>query len=92
MEGSAFRLLGYLQREEAALSGSAPGGEVWPVELEQPGQGQEQRTVCGGRHLVTVVQLVLKQGNPSHTSCPVQLGHGPGAWALHTRDTQSLPH
>lgn len=70
MDGSAFRLLGYLQREEAALRALPHVGQVFLVELEQPGQGQERRTVCGGRHLVVTVQFACREaGQSTHVSC-----------------------
>ena len=54
------------------------------MELEQPGQGQEQRTVCGGRHLVITVQFACCEAGQSftHVLLLVQLATVQGAWAL----------
>ena len=57
------------------------------MELEQPGQGQEQRTVCGGRHLVITVQFACCEAGQSftHVLLLVQLATVQGAWALQGR-------
>ena len=54
------------------------------MELEQPGQGQELRTVCGGRHLVVTVQFACHEAGQCHTRVLllVQLATVQGAWAL----------